>query len=145
MTSWDEVSRPVGPWVHQAAVADLPAILEWATTADVLFVEFDGSRMHTVEGFFSEYAREFPFPEYFGWNWAAFDECMTELEGRPARAYVTLIRRADEMLSAEPSELATCLRQLEDIGRYWSGAFALGADWGGGEVPFHTILAIGGD
>jgi hypothetical protein len=99
--------------------------------------------MHTVEELFREYVREFSFPEYFGWNWAAFDECMTELEEQPARGYVTLIRRADEVLSAEPGDLATYLRQLEEFGRHWAGAFALGPDWGGGEVPFHTVLVDG--
>lgn len=36
--------------------------------------------MHTVEELFREYVRAFSLPGYFGWNWAAFDECMSELE-----------------------------------------------------------------
>jgi hypothetical protein len=89
---------------------------------------------------FREYVREFSFPGYFGWNWAAFDECMKELEDQPARTYLTVITRADQILSAEPDELRTYLRQLEDIGRRWAGAYALCPEWGGGEVPFHTLL-----
>ena len=143
MTTWNEVSRPTGPWVHRAPVADLAPIRESAKSVDTLLVELDGSRMQTVEGFFREYVREFSLPEYFGWNWAAFDECMTDLDDTPARAYLTLIRRADDLLSAEPGDLDTCLRQLLAIGRHWSMAFALGPDWGGGEVPFHTILVEG--
>lgn len=98
----------------------------------------------SLEELFREYVREFSFPEYFGWNWAAFDECMKELDWLPARRYLTIITRADEVLSEESGELATYLRQLDDIGRHWGGAFALGPEWGGGEVPFHTIL-VGGD
>jgi hypothetical protein len=37
----------------------------------------DGRRMRTVDDLFQQYLREFRLPEYFGWNWAAFDECMT--------------------------------------------------------------------
>jgi RNAse (barnase) inhibitor barstar len=144
MTTWDDVSRPVGPWAHRAAAEDLPAIRESAGTSDVQLVELDGARMRTVEELFREYAREFSFPEYFGWNWPAFNECMTELEEQPARAYLTVITHADEVLSAEPDDLATYLRQSGDIGRHWAGAFALGADWGGGEVPFHTVFIEGG-
>jgi hypothetical protein len=99
--------------------------------------------MRTVEELFREHVREFSFPEYFGWNWAAFDECMTGLEDRPARAYLTLIMRASEVLAAESGDLATYLRQLEDIGRHWAGAFALGPEWGDGEVPFHTVFVEG--
>lgn len=143
ITNWDDVMRPIGPWVRRAAAADLAPIREAATTADALLVELAGSRMHTVEELFREYGREFSFPEYFGWNCAAFHECMTELEDQPARAYLTLIMSADEVLSAEPGDLATYLRQLEEIGRHWAGAFALGPQWGGGEVPFHTVLVNG--
>lgn len=140
MTTWNEVSRTSGPWVHRTAAGDLPLILGPAGSADVLLVRLDGARMHTLEELFREYVREFSFPEYFGWNWAAFDECMKELEGQPARAYLTIITHADQVLSAEPDELPTYIRQLEEIGRRWGGAFALGPEWGGGEVPFHTIL-----
>lgn len=143
MTTWNEVSRPSGPWVHRAVTDDLAVILESARSADVLLVRLDGARVHTLEELFREYVREFSFPEYFGWNWAAFDECMKELDDQPARAYLTIITRAEQVLSAEPDELPTYLRQLEDIGRRWAGAFALGPEWGGGEVPFHTILVEG--
>ena len=60
--------------------------------------------------------------------------------GQPARAYLTIITRGDEVLSDEPEELGTYLRQLEKIGRRWASAFALGPGWGGGEVPFHTVI-----
>lgn len=143
MTTWNEVSRPSGPWVHRTMKDDLTLILESAQSADVLVVRLDGARMHTLEELFREYVREFALPEYFGWNWAAFDECMKELDDQPARAYLTIITGGEQVLSAEPDELPTYLRQLEGIGRRWAGAFALGSEWGGGEVPFHTIL-VGG-
>lgn len=30
--------------------------------------------------FFCEISSAMRFPWYFGWNWAAFDECITDLE-----------------------------------------------------------------
>lgn len=140
MTTWSEVLISGGPWVHRADAAELPLIREAAGTTDVLLVELDGARMSTVDELFREYVREFSFPEYFGWNWDAFDECMHDLEERPARAYLTIVIHADHVLSAEREDLATYLRQLEDIGHGWSSAFGLRPEWGGGEVPFHTVL-----
>lgn len=140
MTSWTDVTRASGPWVHRADAIDALSIRKSATAADVLLVELDGSRMHTLEELFRAYAREFSLPEYFGWNWAAFDECMTELEWLPARAYLTIVTRAEEVLCDDPGDFPTYLRQLGHIGRYWAGSFALGSEWGYGEVPFHTIL-----
>jgi len=143
MISWEDVSGPRGPWVHRAASEEVPSLLESAASADVFLVRLDGARMHSLEEVFREYVREFSFPEYFGWNWPAFDECMKELDRQPARAYLTIITRGEEVLSAEPDELSTYLRQLEDIGRNWGSAFALGPEWGGGEVPFHTVMIEG--
>lgn len=143
MTSWEDVSGARGPWVHRAVHADLSSLLTVASSADVFLVQLDGARMSSLEEVFREYVREFDLPEYFGWNWAAFDECMKELERRPARAYLTIVRNGDDVLSAEPAELRTYLRQLDDIGRRWGSSFALGPEWGGGEVPFHTVLVVG--
>lgn len=96
--------------------------------------------MRTLEGLFREFVRGFKFPEYFGWNWPAFDECIRDLSWFPAKAYLVIIRHADELLAAEVSELATFRRLLEVAARYWAHAFALGPEWGGGEVPFNLAL-----
>jgi hypothetical protein len=140
MTAWQQLAGPRGPWVHEADSEDLPLILEVARLEDGVLVRLDGDRMDSLDGVFREYAREFAFPEYFGWNWAAFDECMKSLANKPALAYLTIIARADRVLSAELDEKPTFFRQLDDIGRRWGGAFGLGTEWGGGEVPFHTVL-----
>lgn len=140
MTSFAELARPSGPWVHQTDRSEAEEILSAADDADVLLVQLDGFRMHTLEELFRGYVREFSFPEYFGWNWAAFSECMRDLAWLPSRAYLTVIFHSDQVLSAEPEETATYMRQLDNIGRRWAGAFALGPDWGGGEVPFHTVF-----
>lgn len=96
--------------------------------------------MRSVEELFREYVREFRFPEYFGWNWAAFSEWMRTLAERPAHAYLTVIRNAEQLLQDEPGDTPTFLRQLENIGQRWANSFALDEQWGGGEVPFNTIL-----
>jgi hypothetical protein len=68
-------------------------LVETAATADVLLIQLDGARMYSLEAVYREYVREFLFPEYVGWNWAAFGECMKEFDGRSARAYLTIITR----------------------------------------------------
>jgi hypothetical protein len=39
-----------------------------------------GSRCLTEDDFFYEVSASFQFPYYFGENWAAFDECICDLE-----------------------------------------------------------------
>jgi hypothetical protein len=97
--------------------------------------------MQTMEGLFREFVRAFEFPEYFGWNWAAFHECIRDLSWIPAKSYLILIRHAEQLLSADEEELPTFRRLMEDAGRYWANAFALGPAFGGGQVPFNLVLA----
>lgn len=65
---------------------------------------------------------------------------MRTLGERPAHGYLTVIRNAGQLLQQEPGDVPTFLRQLEDIGQHWANSFALPDDWGGGEVPFNTVL-----
>lgn len=39
-----------------------------------------GHRCQTEDAFFCEISASFQFPWYFGENWAAFDECMCDLD-----------------------------------------------------------------
>ncbi|TCC08599.1 barstar family protein [Kribbella soli] len=135
-----DFTSPGGPWVHEVEQATVNQLLAPIESADGMVTRFDGRRMRTLDALFQEYVREFMLPEYFGWNWPAFDECMTDLEWMPAKRYLTIVDHAGEVLKEDLGELPTYLRQMEDIGRHWSRAFALGPDWGGGEVPYHTVL-----
>lgn len=39
-----------------------------------------GELCKTLDDFFREISSSMRFPHYFGWNWAAFDECITDSE-----------------------------------------------------------------
>lgn len=105
-----------------------------------IVVTLDGERMRSAEAFFAEFVREFRFPEYFGWNWAAFAECITELSGRPAPAYLLTIERADQLLVDSPTDREIFFRLIRDVTLHWANSFGLGPEWGGGEVPFNVAL-----
>lgn len=66
-----------GPWVHEIGRLGLSRLLSSTAASDGVRMLMDGRRMRTVDDLFQQYLREFRLPEYFGWNWAAFDECMT--------------------------------------------------------------------
>ncbi|GAB3283169.1 barstar family protein [Kineosporia babensis] len=134
------------PWVHTAlGGADISPAVSAISQGSGRVVHFDGGLMQNANDLFREYSRGFQFPEYFGWNWNAFHECMTELEGLPARAYLTVISNADLLLVENGQDLQIYLSQLDSIGSTWSRSFALGPAWGGGEVPFNTVFLGGKD
>ncbi|MGO4474509.1 barstar family protein [Arthrobacter sp. M-10] len=108
--------------------------------ADVLVIELDGSKMRSIDRLFAEYQQRFSFPDYFGWNWNAFDECLGDLRWLPARKYVTIISHADQVLSNERTELGTYLRIIHNVGKTWSTTVGLGYERGHADIPFNTVL-----
>ncbi|MDP9907317.1 barstar family protein [Arthrobacter bambusae] len=108
--------------------------------ADVLVIELDGSKMRSIDRLFAEYQQRFSFPDYFGWNWNAFDECLGDLRWLPARKYVTIISHADQVLSNERIELGTYLRIIHNVGKAWSTTVGLGYERGHADIPFNTVL-----
>ena len=60
-----------------------------------------GAKMETVGELFDEFAAAFQFPYYFGENWAAFDECIADLEWIESDIYITVITTASKLLANE--------------------------------------------
>jgi hypothetical protein len=65
-------------------------------------------------------ARELAFPAWFGCNWDAWFDCLTDLSWHPAApGYVLLLRRALRLQQTAPEALDTALAILEDAARVW--------------------------
>ncbi|WP_458106895.1 barstar family protein [Arthrobacter sp. R3-55] len=97
----DSVTSETAPWVHAANLEQAQFVRQTLRVADVLIVDLDGSKMLTLDQLFAEYKQNFSFPDYFGGNWSAFDECLKDLEWLPARRYLTIISNAELVLSRE--------------------------------------------
>jgi hypothetical protein len=77
--------------------------------------------MRTVEALFDEVGAALPFPYYFGENWAALDECITDLEWVPPRAgYVLVLAEADMVLDDERDALNVLRRVLTNAVTEWA-------------------------
>lgn len=130
----------VGPWLHMAVDVDVPAMADFAKSRGGRVFLLEGSALATVEDVFDCYAAMFEFPDYFGRNWNAFDECLTTLSSCPAPIHLTVITGAENLLIDDPHDLEVLLRLLDKAGRTWSRMLGLGPEWGGGAVAFNTVL-----
>jgi hypothetical protein len=61
----------VGPAVRARRLAG-----SWA-------VVIRGAECRTEHDLFAEFSAALQFPRYFGWNWAAFEECVADLSWLP--------------------------------------------------------------
>jgi len=78
-----------------------------------------GDRCGTSADLFTEWARGLGFPDYFGHNWDALEECLGDVLHPPGHAdaaeLLLVVEEAELLLVAEPpAALATLLSILDD-------------------------------
>jgi hypothetical protein len=99
-----------------------------------------GAKCQTIAGLLTECARALDFPDYFGHNWDALEECLIDLEWLPAKGYILLITDAGCVLPDDEEEYETFLEILRDAGEAWgSGQAGMGARRA---TPFHALFAV---
>jgi RNAse (barnase) inhibitor barstar len=65
-------------------------------------------------------ARALRFPDYFGYNWDALEDCLTDLDWLDARGTLLILSHADRLAGRAPRALAVALDTLEDAATYWA-------------------------
>lgn len=99
-----------------------------------------GAKCQTTAGLLTEFARALDFPDYFGHNWDALEECLADLEWLPAKGYILLITDAAQVLPDDEDEYETFLEILSDAGEAWgNGQAEMGARRA---TPFHVLFAV---
>lgn len=101
---------------------------------------FRGKNMSTVQGLYNEFAAALQFPDYFGYNAGAFDECLEDLSWLPAEAYVLAIFDSADFLRIDPAQLPLFIDAFERIATKWSAPITQGETWDRPAVPFHVIF-----
>ncbi len=97
-----------------------------------------GKKCRTPSSLFSEFARALAFPDYFGHNWDALEECLADLDWLPAKGYILLITDTQAVLPEDEEEYDTLLEVLDDAGEAWSK----GQTADGRCAPFHVVFII---
>jgi len=99
-----------------------------------------GRHCRTPANLFEEFAQVLEFPDYFGHNWDAMEECLADLEWLPAKGYILLITDAGCVLPEDEEEYETFLEVLRDAGESWgNGQAGMGVRRA---TPFHVLFAV---
>jgi len=114
--------------VHRLAIAEPEAAVRLLR----------GLKMTSEDSLFDEISAACQFPYYFGYNWDALRDCMSDLAWMPAQRYVILIGDADAMAAAAPQLLSQLLGTLNLVALEWAlpAVRALGSEG----RPFHILL-----
>ena len=103
------------------------------SAADVLgFVifEVDVSTIGSEADLMDALATEMAFPDYFGRNWDAVDECLRDFSWRPAQGYLVIVQGSDSLASTLPDEARLLLDSFVTASDFWAKE----------NVPFHAVL-----
>lgn len=79
-----------------------------------------GKKSKTAPDFFKEIGAALQFPYYFGENWDALDECITDLSWLDGEAYLLMVNQANLILQdATPKEFQILMEVLSDAHQTW--------------------------
>ncbi|MFF3090485.1 barstar family protein [Streptomyces nojiriensis] len=125
---------PSPPWVHHVIAQEAAAALR-AIPGDALAFELRGSLMTDHDGLFDEFSRQMSFPQYFGRNWPALQDCLDDLTWMPAASsYLLVIHEWPRVLSECEVDRLVLERILHDVGSMRAqGPAAM-------VVPLNTLL-----
>lgn len=105
----------------------LPALYRCSTrkraTAIIRLAERQGWRAHWLDGrgindkatFLGRAAAALQFPSYFGHNWDAFEECLSDKLWESETPTLLLFDHAARFAAAEPEDFVTALGILADV------------------------------
>jgi RNAse (barnase) inhibitor barstar len=116
--------------------------LRAARAASTIIRTMRGRRMQSRELLLDEFAAALQFPLYFGRNWDAFEECMSDLQWLPANEYVLVIANAGSLLKMEPTNgFVVLFGILERVSEEWILGKLPDVNLGEQKpVPFHVLL-----
>jgi RNAse (barnase) inhibitor barstar len=93
-------------------------------------VLIEGDRVGDAGELMDALAVGFSFPDYFGRNWDAVDECLRDLSWLPAEGYVLVVRDADDLWRREPRAAARLIESWLFCAEHWARR----------ETPFHLVF-----
>jgi len=146
VTEYDanHLTLAVPPWLLW--VSPKAGVTNWAwalqrALPDAIVRVLRGKKMTTVTGLYNESAAALQFPDYFGENWAAFDECLHDLEWLPGKAHVLIVADAHSLLVEAYTEgLATLLEIITSVCEERNAPVE--GEWARPAIPFHVVFQM---
>lgn len=125
---------------RRAGVYHLPprresALRAAAADAEFAWREVPLAGVHDKAGFLHTVAQALSFPGWFGHNWDALEDCLTDLSWIEAEGFVVVLRAADEMNGAAEQDLLEALRVFNAAAEAWREE----------GIAFWTFVELGAD
>jgi RNAse (barnase) inhibitor barstar len=143
----ERLLTPEQPWLHILIATHAETDLVLAGLAGLgkgkaVCRVVRGNKATTTSDLFDELSAALQFPIYFGENWDAVDECLTDLEWLPAEAYILVITESVHLLEKTTSDQLTLfISLLEGAAEEWSRP--VHGQWARPARAFHVLFQCG--
>jgi len=110
---------------------------------DIFIGVVDGTKSTNKKCFLAQVAKAFEFPDYFGMNWDAFEDCITDFMWIFSRQFMMVITDAENFLTKKPffQRKPRYGKPEDDLKIFHSIMEQALADWNEKyKVSFHMIL-----
>lgn len=105
--------------IYQVTDVDRTDLAAACQAEGIQFFYLDGNQITSKSEFLHRVAPVMRFPEYFGYNWDALEDCLTELDGGSEAGYLLLYSRADRFAMTNPEQWDVLLQILHSAIAIW--------------------------
>ena len=126
----EDLQRVTWRCVHFVSPGDESAVRARLEGSDLQVFEIQGSSIETQEHLFSALAKAMRFPDYFGMNWDALDECLRDMEWLPAKGYALFFRDSGRVWK----------QATQMMGAFLESWLLAAEEWSREGVPFHVVF-----
>ncbi|MFG2715420.1 barstar family protein [Streptomyces goshikiensis] len=111
----------IAPWMHVITPGGGVPLDELLPTSGSVYVaRLNGQEMPDEVSTFQHFSEVLKFPEYFGWNWNAFYDCLRDLNWLSADHRILVIGSAESILSQDGDGRKKFFGCLWRAGQRWS-------------------------
>ncbi|MEV5566931.1 barstar family protein [Streptomyces sp. NPDC052196] len=111
----------LAPWMHLVTTGNSLCLDQLLPASGHVYVaRLNGQDMADEMSTFEHFYSSLKFPEYFGWNWDAFYDCLRDLQWLSAEYHILIIESADSALRQDSTARTEFFRSLWRAGKRWS-------------------------
>ena len=106
------------PGIFRITTREMVALNEAAAALNLTFLNVDLTKSTNVPGFIKALKRDLNFPDWFGGNLDALNDCLTDFSWHPAAGYVITLS-GSERLRSNPTSFAMLNEVLANAVEEW--------------------------
>lgn len=120
---------------HEFPLASLADLQAAAKNLGFPLAHIDLARARDKDDLLAALAIALNLPDWFGHNWDALGDCLSDLSWKPASGYLIFIEGHDSLRASHPADFSTLMEIFSEAAEHWRES----------GVPFWALLSPAGD